>query len=167
MSFSSFNVATYRPRDVVMSFGGYVITDWQSISIARNSKMYTQYKGIGGKNTRVYNSDRSCTIKVKVLQTGMANSIMSEVVRQDDLTRSARLELIIKDNSGDSLFTTTTAYITGYPDIVYSEGFEWREWEVLCDDYNDFVVSGNDRPDSPLLDAITSGIGKVGDFFSK
>ena len=165
MSFSSFTVATYRPKDVVMSFGGYVITDWQSMLISRNSKVFTQHKGIGGKNTRVYNPDTSCTIKVRVLQSGMANAIMSEVIKLDAIHKTARLELIVKDNSGESLFTTTTAYITGYPQVDYSENFEWREWEIMCDDSNEFIISGNERPQSAIVDAISSGIGKVGDLF--
>ena len=161
MSFSSFTVATYRPKDVVMSFGGYVITDWQIMSVHKNSKVFTQHLGIGGKNTRVYNPDRSCLIKVRVLQSGMGNAVLSEVIKLDDIHRTARMELILKDNSGESLFTTTTAYIAGYPDIIYSEDFEWREWEILCDDYNEFIVSGNERPQSAIIDAISSGIGKI------
>ena len=75
------------------------------------------------------------------------------------------MELILKDGSGESLFTSTTAYISGYPDVVYSDEFEWREWEILCDDYNEFIISGNERPQSAIVDAISSGIGKVKDLF--
>lgn len=155
---NNYTVATYNPKDVTMTFGGYVITDWEEIEVVKNTPIFKQHLGIGGKNTRVHNPDKSCTIKARVLQTGMANSILSEIVRLDSIHNSARIILMVKDLSGDSLFHTTTAYITSMPDMKYSGGFEWREWELACDDYDAFKVSGNIKPQSKILDAVVSGL---------
>lgn len=165
MSLNSFSVATYNPKDVTLTFGGYVISDWDEVVLEKEEPTFKQYKGIDGRNTRVYNPDKSCKLRVKVLQTGLANAILSEVHRLDIQHKSARLEIMLRDLSGDSLFHTTSAYITKYPDVIYSGAFEWREWEIACDDYTELFVSGNEKPNSPILNAIANGIDRVRDIF--
>ena len=65
-------VYTYSPSEVQLTFGGYTVTGWQSISITRSVDAFKPVRGIRGKHTRVRSIDTSCTITVTILQTSMS-----------------------------------------------------------------------------------------------
>ena len=51
----------------------------------------------------------------------MGNAVLSEVIKLDDIHRTARMELILKDNSGRVCYHYIFPIL-----IIYSEDFEWR-----------------------------------------
>lgn len=137
------SVYTYSPKDVVFIVGGYALTGWGSIRVSRNSQTYTQVRGIRGKNTRYRNTDTSATITVSILQTEEANDILSDIVDIDRQFGTGRIALTIKDSSGTSVISSSEAFIAGYPEVVYSGGFEYRNWTILCNTTSRFEVNGN------------------------
>lgn len=153
---NSFTVNTYNPKDVVLTIGGYQVTGWQSISVTRTSKGFTTVRGIRGKNTRVRNVDTSATLVISLLQTSQANDVLSYVHELDLQEGTARLALMLKDNSGRSVFSTNEGYITGYPPMPFSGQFEYRSWEIFCQTTTSFVVGGNAKPVTTLFDSAIS-----------
>ena len=158
---NSFTVNTYSPKDLILTIGGYQLTGWQSISISRTVKGFTVVRGIRGKNTRVPNVDTSATINISLLQTSQGNDVLSYIHELDLDEGTARIALMLKDNSGRSVFSSNEAYITGYPTATFSGQFEYRNWELYAQSTSSYVVGGNAKPASDLLDR---GLSELGSF---
>ncbi len=156
---NSFTVNTYSPRDVILTVGGYQLTGWQSINISRTVKGFTVIRGIRGKNTRVPNVDTSATITISLLQTSQGNDVLSYIHELDLEEGTARIALMLKDNSGRSVFSSNEAYITGYPVATFSGQFEYRNWELFAQSTNTYVVAGNAKPATDLFDRALSEVG--------
>lgn len=137
------DVFTYRPGEVSLIICGYAIEGWTSIAIARNSPIFKQIKGIRGKNTRVLLKDASGTIRIGLTQTAIANDVFSGLISLDRSTGSERLEVVVKDTAGTSLFSSTTAYFEGFPETTFSASQTERNWTILCDKMGSYFVGGN------------------------
>lgn len=146
-------VFTYSPNEVILTFGGYTITGWQSITVTRSVDAFKPVRGIRGKHTRVKNADTSCTITIPLLQTSMGNDVISRIHELDLINDTGRISLTLKDIKGTSVFDSVEAYILGYPEVVYSGEFEYRAWKIFCQSTSSYIVGGNAQ-----VDSIFSGI---------
>lgn len=156
---NNFTVQTYSPKDVILTIGGYQLTGWQSVNISRSVKGFAVIRGIRGKNTRVPNVDTSATITISLLQTAQGNDVLSQIHGLDLEKGTARIALTLKDRSGLSVFSSNEAFITGYPTATFSDRFEYRNWELFCQATQSYVVGGNARGATDLLDSALSGVG--------
>lgn len=147
-------VSTYSPSDVILTFGGYTVTGWQSIEIERSTPGFKVIRGIRGKNTRVRNRDTSAAIRVSILQTSYANDILSDVHEKDLETGYGRIEIGLKDTSGSSIFKSKEAYIVKYPSTKYSNDFEYRDWEIFCLTTSVFKTGGNNLGQGGLFESV-------------
>lgn len=154
----SFSVNTYSPTDVTLAFGGYVLTGWNTINIQRVYSGFIPVDGINNKNTRVRNTNTAAVINFSCLQTGDANDLLSQLHALDLQTGAVRIALTLKDLSGSSIFTSSEAYILGYPEVVYSDSFEWRVWTLRCTSSEEYLVGGNTRPNTSLFDSTLNSI---------
>lgn len=136
-------IFTYSPKEVVLTFGGYTVTGWQSISITRSVDAFKPIRGIRGKHTRVRNADTSCMITIPLLQTSMNNDVFSWIHELDIENGTGRISLTISDLKGTSVFSSVEAYIVGYPEVVYSGEFEYRQWRIFCQTTGSYTVGGN------------------------
>lgn len=140
---NKFDVVTYSPNEITLTFGGYSLTGWDTIRIARDTNPYQIVKGIRGKNTRVRNRDTSAVISFSCLQTSDSNNILSEVLAIDEVYGSARLDITLKDPNGQSVFHSSEAFISGYPEVVFSNNLEYRVWAISCLSTDTYNVGGN------------------------
>lgn len=166
-------IYTYSPEEVDLVIAGYRITGWNSIAVSRSAKAFTMVRGIRGKNTRTRNKDTSAVIFIDVSRTSPVNTVFSEVVKQDLIHGTGRLELILKDKNGQSLFSSIEAFIDGYPDDAYTTELNNRRWTITCQTTSEWHVAGSEKAQESLFSNITSSIGSavdsatsaVGDFF--
>lgn len=154
------NSYTYSPQDVKLVVGGYIFTGWNNITITR-PKSFLVIKGIRGKHTRVENTDTSATIVINLMQTSPGNDVFSETLRQDIINGTARITLTLVDKSGSSVFSSTEAYVTGFPSANFSGQFQDRPWELFCQTTTDYAVGGNGRPSGGLIGAISEAVGNL------
>lgn len=160
------SVTTYSPDQVTLTVGGYQVTGWDNLTITRRVKGFTPIYGIRGKNTRVKNVDTSATIAVTLIQTSPSNDVLTTIHRLDLQEGTGRISLLLKDSSGESVFSSNEAYITGYPVVSYSGDFTYRNWEIFCQSTGDYNISGNSKPSSSLFDSAFSKISNlVSDIF--
>ena len=136
-------VFTYSPEKVTITFGGYTVTGWQSISIARSVDAFKPIRGIRGKHTRARNADTSCIITIPLLQTSMSNDVFSRIHELDLTNGTGRISLTVSDLKGTSVFSSVEAYIVGYPEVVYSGEFEYRQWRIFCQTTGSYTIGGN------------------------
>lgn len=144
---------TYSPDKVSLIISGYVVSGILEMSLEFNSDAFVMQRGIRGQNTRIYNSDSSARLTVEVLQTSPTNDILFQIVKQDKATKSARLDLVISDLSGHTILQSDSAYVTNYPNMRLSTGFNPRVWTfdmLRITDSN--LTGGTTGPDSIFSD---------------
>lgn len=147
-------VFTYSPESVDLIISGYKVIGWNSISAQRNTKSFTPVSGIRGKNTRIFNKDTSATVSISVARTSPVSTVFSEVVRQDSLYGTGRLQVFIRDRLGVSLIESSEAYIEGYADDVFGAEINDRVWTIHCLSTDNWNVGGNEQAQETLLETI-------------
>jgi len=154
-------VYTYSPQEVQLTFGGYTITGWQNLTITRSVDAFKPVRGIRGKHTRVRSIDTSCTITVTILQTSMSNDVLCRIHDLDIEYGSGRIELLLKDMGGTGVFSSAEAYVLGYPEVVYSGEFEYRQWRLFCQNTGNYTIGGNGQTTSIFSNIFNSAAGLV------
>lgn len=139
-------VYTYDPSKVTLTVCGYRIAGWVNISIQLDEVPFKTVKGLGGNNARIYNKDTAASISLTVLQTGVANYVLSEIHRLDAGKGTGRLEIVLKDLSGETTFSSDNAYVEGYPVIDFSAEAGSRVWKINCLNTRDINVGSNYKP---------------------
>ena len=154
-------VYTYSASEVQLTFGGYTITGWQNLTITRSVDAFKPVRGIRGKHTRVRSIDTSCTITVTILQTSMSNDVLCRIHDLDLEYGSGRIELLLKDMGGTGVFSSAEAYVLGYPEVVYSGEFEYRQWRLFCQNTGNYTIGGNGQTTSIFSNIFNSAAGLV------
>lgn len=160
------NVNTYSPASTKLVIGGYMIAGWDNFTIARRSQGFITIPGIRGKHTRVPSGDTAATITFSLIQTSPSNDVLSAIHELDTINGTGRIALTLSDLSGRSVFNSNEAYITGYPEVTFSGQFEYRTWTIFCQTTETYLVGGNTKPQTTLVDSILGGItGIAGNIF--
>ena len=158
-------VYTYSPEEVDFIVSGYKITGWNSIAISRMNAGFTHVAGVRGKNTRIRNRNSGATIFVDVVRTSPVNTVFSEIHRKDLIYGTGRLEIMIKDKQGGSLYSSIEAYIDKYPDDAFTTEMNNRRWTINCQSTNDWNVAGSEKAQESLYSRLTSGVADAIDGF--
>ena len=161
MADKKFSLNTYSPSDVILTVGGYQLTGWESITIARRLDSFIPVYGIRGVHTRIPTNDSSAFITIPLLQTSQSNEVLSTIHGLDIVEGTGRLVLLLKDKSGKSVFSSSEGYIVGYPETVFSGTFEYRQWRILCQTTDTFIVGGNAKGTSSILDSTLSAVSSL------
>jgi len=158
-------IYTYSPEEVDLIIAGYRVTGWNSIAVSRTSKAFTMVRGIRGKNTRVRHKDSSAVIFIDVIRTSPVNTVFSAVVRDDLIYGTGRLDILLKDKNGQSLFMSNEAYIDGYPDDAFTAELNNRRWTITCQTTSEWNIAGSEKAQESLFSNITNSIGNAVDSF--
>jgi len=126
------SVRSYSPNDVTLTFGGYVLTNWDSIEVKRLQPSFKMVRGIRGKNTRIRTQNTAAEITITVPTTSITNVVLSEIVEQDEILGTGRIIVSIKDVSGMEVFNTPDAFIEGQAVRSYSSDMSTRVWTLQC-----------------------------------
>lgn len=148
------SVYTYSPEYVDLVIGGYKVIGWNTISVQRNSRMFTTVNGIRGKNTRTKNTDTSATISISITRTSPVNSVFSEVVRQDELYCTGRLQILLRDRLGTSVVSSSEAYLDGYADDSFTSELNDRVWTINCLSTDTWNIGGSEQSQESLFQTI-------------
>ena len=149
----AFEINTFSPSDINLTVSGYRIVGFERISVNKNSPSFQIVKGIRGKNSRTRNRDTSCTITVDIIQTSLANDVLSQILEEDLRTNSGRLNLYLTDGLGSSKIESKECFIEGHPEIVYSDNIAYRRWTLVCLSTDIFRVGGNAKLSASAFDS--------------
>jgi hypothetical protein len=148
-------VYTFNPEKVKLNLGGYDVQGWDEINVERSVPAFKFIRGINGKNTRVRDPDTSAVVTIGVMQTSNSNDVLSRAHELDILNGTGRLEIVLKDGSGSSVFNSIEAYIAGYPKIVYKDEIRFNVWTIVCLSTDGYYVAGNANPsESQIMDIL-------------
>ena len=152
-------VKTYKPADLKLFIAGdYQVGGIVSISMSFPER-YKIIKGIKGQHSRVRTQDTSCTLSVELLQTSVANDVLSDIISQDITTGRGRLSISIEDTAGTSKVQTENAFVSSYSELNYSTELSTRTWTIQMLNTNVIWVGGNSRPRPQFLEDIAGFLG--------
>jgi hypothetical protein len=133
---------TYDPSQVAIIVGGFQITgfaDGSFLTVARNTDAFALYIGTDGEGTRAKSNNKSGRITLTLAQSSDSNAILSGIAAADELSNSGIVPVLIKDNSGNSLYAAETAWIVKAPDSEFGREVGAREWIIETDNLAVFV----------------------------
>ncbi len=125
------NVRTYDPNQVVFIFAGVPLVGFAEgtmITIKPSGDAFTKVKGADGGIDRVNNNAFDYEISAFIKQTSPSNEVLTGALTADQLSNAGTAPILIKDNSGVTLFTAAQAWIRKFPDSSFADKMENREW---------------------------------------
>lgn len=156
-------VLTYSPSDVTIILADYQLTGIMSVELQWTGTPFTFRRGIRGVHTRTYNNDISASLRLEVSQTSITNDVLFQILEQDRLNKSARLDITVKDVGGATMFQSDQAYIPRYPSIKFSQGFENRVWTIdLLTLTEGFTLGGNSHAGFDIFSSVQGAIDLLG-----
>lgn len=135
----------YNPKDVTFVFAGVVaqmVTEDGGITFSRNSDMYTLNTAVDGIPTRVKSNNFSGRFTVTLQQSSPTNADFNALATADEVNGQGKGPIFLRDASGTSLVTCTTAWIVKRPDLSFNNSLQDRQW-VFETGYATVVNGGN------------------------
>lgn len=134
-------VTTYSPDEVVITFGPVLLSGFADadITIEHNEDAFTFKAGIDGKGTRTKNANKSGRLTAPLMQTSMANDLLSAIAQVDRKTGQGVFPLLVKDLSGRTVFAAEDAWIVKMPAASFGKEAGQRDWIFESDSLESFV----------------------------
>ena len=131
-------VRTYDPSHVSMFYGPIQVQGFAqdaAIAVEHDEDDWSLVVGVDGEGTRSKTSNRSATITVSLMQSSPVNDLLSAERELDNNTPGGTggKALLIKDNSGTTIFAAETAWIQKAPAAELSREATTREWIFRTD----------------------------------
>ena len=126
-------IATYHPRQVIMSFGSHMVggyADDSFVSIEHNGDGITKRVGCDGEIARSVTPDDTYVVKITLLQTSESNTYFQNQFNHDYDTGEGMEPLLIKDLKGSLVFSTDAAWVVKSTPRNFGKETENREWEI-------------------------------------
>lgn len=138
-------VKTYNSKKVQVSFLNQILTgfaDGEFINVTFNADQVSLVVGADSEGARAMSADNSGQVKITVLQTSMANDILSNALITDRQTNINFGQLFIKDGSGRTHVFAQEAWVKKFADVVLDKDVKAREWTLESADLQ-VMVAGN------------------------
>lgn len=127
---------TYNPKKVAVIIGGFTMSgfaDGEFVSVAMDNDQWDLKVGTDGEGTRSKSNDFSGTIKVTLMQSSDSNAILQAFWNSDRLSDSGVFPVLIKDNSGKSLYAADQCWVQKQTEGKFGKTVESREWMIRTD----------------------------------
>jgi hypothetical protein len=116
--------------------------DGEFVSVERTSDTFTKVSGADGIISRAKTNDRSGSLKFTIAQTSPSNDVLTGIAVLDELSNAGVVPVLIKDNSGRSVFVSAFGWVKKPPTSEFAKDISNREWTLDLADL-DVFVGGN------------------------
>lgn len=126
----------YDPARIFVTFGGLPIRGYAPgtfINIRRDSPNWKNVRGTNSELRRLKQKNRGGTVDLTLRHSSPVNQVLGGLVVTDEITSAIIAPLVIADLLNLSGAATVDAYISGYPDLVYSQGEPNLTWTFICE----------------------------------
>lgn len=134
-------VKTYDPKKVILTVGGAPISgyaDGTFIKASRLNDTFTSVAGADGEVSRSKSNDKRGEIVITLIQTSLANDILSGIAQIDERTGLGVVPVILKDLSGLTTLFTGSAWVKKPADFERGKEIANTEWTLECADLDIF-----------------------------
>lgn len=136
---------TYDPKQYSLIVGGHIVggfADGTFLTAARNNDTWSLNVGADGEGARAKSNDKSGTYVFTLQQTSNSNSVLSGFHTADEVGNGGQLPVLIKDNNGDTVIESLTAWVRKPADVELGKEITNREWTIETDKMT-LLVGGN------------------------
>jgi Protein of unknown function (DUF3277) len=109
------------------------------ISIEMEDPQYVVSTDISGAPTRFKVNKSIAKVTIRLTQASPSNDLLSSYVEADRVNNAGVFPLMIKDNNGTSLFTSTAAFVEQVPSMEFANENKNREWVIKATNVNKFI----------------------------
>ena len=109
------------------------------ITIDMEDPQYVVSTDISGAPTRFKVNKSIAKVTIRLTQTSPSNDLLSSYVEADRISNAGVFPLMIKDNNGTSLFTSTAAFIEQVPSMEFANENKNREWVIKATNVTKFI----------------------------
>lgn len=127
---------TYNPKKVAVIVGGFEMkgfADGTFVNIAMNEDQWSLQMGTDGEGTRSKSNNHSAQITISLMQSSDSNQVLQGFWNSDRLSDGGVVPLLIKDNSGRSLWAAEQCWVKKQPDAELGREAAGREWVLETD----------------------------------
>lgn len=127
---------TYNPKKVAISAGGFIVTgyaDGTFVNVEFDEDQWNLAMGSDGEGTRVKSNNYAATITISLMQSSDSNAVLQAFWASDRLSDGGVFPLLIKDNSGKSLYSAEKCWVQKQPPAEFGKEATAREWVLRTD----------------------------------
>lgn len=127
---------TYDPGQVAIIAGPFNVqgfADGTFVTVEKDEDAFTLQMGTDGEGTRSKSNNDSGTITISLMQSSPSNADLSSLHQADLLNGGGIFPLMIKDGSGNSLYSAEQAFIAKFPSAEFGREAGPREWVIKTD----------------------------------
>lgn len=130
-------VRTYDPSMVrvalspisgILTLAGY--GDGTFIKINRSGAAFEKKKGADGTVDRINKCAYDFEVEITLKRTSPINALLSGLLAADQFSNEGVFPMSIKDDSGNSLFEASQAWIEKDPDLEYADSLGNITWKI-------------------------------------
>jgi C4-type Zn-finger protein len=124
----------YSFKDHSIVFGTQELTGIHSdgIDIAFNGEGIVPTVGADGEHAFNIDADQSATVTVNLLQSSSSNEYLSGIYNTAKQGGQLEFPLIIRDQFGKSIYSSSSAAIKRIPDTTRAKEIGAVGWEIVC-----------------------------------
>lgn len=127
---------TYNFKQVAVIVGGRQITGFaegDAVTVERNEDSWTLQVGAEGESTRSKSNNRSGKVTLRLQQASESNAVLDGFRIADELADNGLVPVLVKDNSGNSLYSAEQAWVVKPPAAAHGNKSAEREWVLETD----------------------------------
>lgn len=150
---------TYSPSDISITFAGVPIEGFSSDNVVRINRIdpvYTSKRAMDGSVAVTKQKYSKWQVSIFLAQSSQSNDLLNGVQKllfSADIKELQYLPLIIKDNSGTTMFFAKDVWIEQLPELEFGQSLATREWVFMCNDV-ECIIGGNAEDLSGITEAV-------------
>ena len=128
-------IKTYDPNQLSVILGVSAINGFAEdsmLSIEVEDAQYNITTDVHGAPTRFKQNKNIAKVTLTLTQSSSSNNTLSSYIEADRINNAGVFPLMIKDNSGSTLFTSTNCYIEQIPTTEFGNDNKNREWVIIA-----------------------------------
>ena len=137
--------ATYDVSQVAVIVGGVPLegfADGSRVTVEFDEEQFTKVTGSDGLTTRSKSNNYAGSVTVTLQQSSRSNDVLSGLWNADRVRNAGVVPILIKDNSGRTLWAAEHAWVQQMPGQEFAKEVSDREW-ILDTDKLTGLAGGN------------------------
>lgn len=153
------SLLTYSPEDITILLLGFIpvegYIDGTFVTINKDLPPFTSGITADGQQSRVHRISASYTMRLVISNVSPTNDVLTKLWQIDEITKTGKFPVLVKDQLGTSLFFSATSWIESPPSLYYSNRVTEREWVIKCAE-SVINIGGNDGASGLIQDLFNS-----------
>lgn len=149
------SMLTYSPEDISILLLGFIpvegYIDGTFVSISKDLPPFASSITADGQQSRVHRASSTYTMRLTLSNVSPTNDVLTKLWQIDELTKSGKFPVMVKDQLGTSMFFSATSWIESLPSLYYSDRVTEREWVIKCAE-SVINIGGNDGASGLIQD---------------